>query len=223
VSGRVEPTLDSTAVTYSTLQSNTTDRVDVEFGGDASGVVDVRCFRGGEPLVGPAAPAVVDHYRLDVPNTSAGTPATVSLAVRPSRVSRVGVSPDRLVVKRWGRGGWRAVDTTVERTDGAVVVTAELPRLPRYLAVSTPAAVSEGDGPTPTPTERPPAATATPPPTAPPATPADRVTVTPPPTDGGGIADVVLPVLAVLVAAAALAVGWVVATRSAARYYEEWR
>jgi hypothetical protein len=49
------------------------------------------------------------------------------------------------------------------------------------------------------------------------------VTVTPPPTDGGGIADVVLPVLAVLVAAAALAVGWVVATRSAARYYEEWR
>jgi PKD repeat protein len=205
---RVRPAQDDVAGSYSTLESSTTDRVAFEFAGDASGVLRVTCRNGGSSYATPSAPgAVVDHYRLAVPNGSAGVPATAEFAVRPSRLEAVGASPERLAVFVWD-GSWRRVETEVRRGDEAVVVTARLDALPELLAVAAPPAGTDapertGPGATPTPTREPTTEPAgegvvTRSPTA------TDATTTPPPTDGRAPGLGVATALAALTAAAVL-------------------
>jgi hypothetical protein len=174
---------------------------------------------------------VVDHYRMTVPENARNKPLTLSITVRSDRVGQVGASPDDLVIKAWDGGAWRAAETTVQRTDDGVELSARLSALPRLLAVATPGEAPQQppgtttpapDGPTPTP----PSGEVTPPPTDGPAdvpSPTPAVESPGPPGQDDGLVDVLLPVLLVLVVATGLAVAWVLATQNVARFYEKWR
>ncbi|MFB6157742.1 MAG: hypothetical protein ABEJ34_07870, partial [Haloferacaceae archaeon] len=225
VSARIEPTLDSASIDFSTLQSDTTDAIEFQFEDNAGGVLTVDPLGGTTPPVGAAGPAVVDTYDVSVPEDAEGTPVTVSITVRPERVQQVGASPENLVVKSWSGSAWREAETTVQRTDSGIRVTARLSTLTQFLAVATPGeAPSQTPGATPDePTATPPDE-ATPPPTDQPDVPtATPVVGSPTPGGGGGLVGILLPVVLLLVIATGLAVAWVLATQNVGSLYERFR